>query len=83
MPEKRKPLEREFEYFRTHQSEFSEKHANQFVVIVGEKTIGFFNTIAEAITNARKTYLPGTFFVELCSSDPAYYHVTLVNWNVS
>jgi hypothetical protein len=75
------PLEREFEFFQTHQKQFSTENANKFVVIVGEKVLGFFNTIAEAITTAKKDYAPGTFFVELCSPDPSYYHVSLVNWN--
>jgi hypothetical protein len=83
MSEQRKPLEQEFEYFQTHQQEFSEQHGNQFVVIAGEKVIGFFNTMADAIITAKKDYKPGTFFVEFCSPDPAYYNVTLVNWNAS
>jgi len=81
MNTKERPLEKEFGYFQTHQAQFSAEYANKFVVIVGEKVLGFFNTIAEAITTAKKDHAPGTFFVELCSPDPAYYHVNLVNWN--
>lgn len=77
------PLEKEFGFFQTHQIEFSTQHANKFVVIVGETVLGFFSTISEAVTLAKKDYLPGTFFVEFCSPDPSYYHVNLVNWNVS
>ena len=73
------PLREEFLFFQEHKDEFIREHANQFVVLVDHKVLGFFNTIAEAINEAMKEHKPGKFFVEFLTPDSSYYNLSLMH----
>lgn len=69
-------LDKEFQYYLDHQKELVEKHNNKFLVIVGEKVIGAFNSNVEAYNSAKEKFEPGTFLVQKCSEGVADYTAT-------
>ncbi len=69
-------LEREFSYFKEHREEFVAAHANEFVVIVGDKVLGFYKTQEEALKSV-EGMSPGSYFVKQClpaDQDIVEYH---------
>jgi hypothetical protein len=76
-------LEKEYTYFKTHLDEFIKDHPNQFVVIIGERVLGFYPNLTDALKETVKDHKPGTFFVELCTPDKDYYNTILINWTVA
>ena len=45
-------LEKEFEYYLKNQNDLVEKYNNKYIVIIGEKVVGAYNTDAEALIDA-------------------------------
>lgn len=73
-------LEREYAYFKEHRSEFVSRHANEFVVIVGDKVLGFYKTQDEALKSV-ENQPPDSFFVKQClpaDQDIVEYHSRVV-----
>lgn len=66
-------LENEFQYFLDHQQEIYHIHGDKVVVIVGNRVIGVFDNEAQAITESRKEYAPGTFLVQKSGPDEKVY----------
>ena len=61
-------LDKEYNYFKKHASQFLKKHLGEFIVIKKEQIIGFFPTEHEAFEYMKNDEL-GTFFVKECSLD--------------
>jgi hypothetical protein len=59
-------LEKEFQYFVSHQKELVKQFKGKFLVIVGEKVIGVYNTIEDAYKESLEKYAAGTFFIQEC-----------------
>jgi hypothetical protein len=59
-------LEREFEYYKAHQKELTEKHSGKFIVIVGEAVIGVYDSEIDAFEESQKTHEVGTFLIQRC-----------------
>jgi hypothetical protein len=59
-------LEKEFKYYLDHQSELVKEYNGQFLVIIGEKIIGHFNSFEEALFDSQKKYEPGTYLIQQC-----------------
>jgi len=76
-------LEQEFAYFNTHKSELVEKYPNRVIVIVGEEVVGNYGSKLEALKESVKKYEKGKFFIELCTTDEAYYHFVSLNWAIA
>ncbi len=57
-------LEKEFEYYRTHQSEFVGTHNGKFIVIRDQKVIGVYSDQLSAINETKKVHKLGTFLVQ-------------------
>jgi hypothetical protein len=62
-------LEKEFALFEAKKEEFIQNHKDQYVLIVGDDVIGFFDSEDKAIQEALKSYDPGKFLVQKCSED--------------
>ncbi len=62
-------LDKEYQYYQAHKEELIEQYEGRYVVIVGEKVVGDYETEIEAVVSARKSYEPGTFLVQLCTRD--------------
>jgi hypothetical protein len=76
-------LDKEYDFFKSHLAEFVKSHPEKYVVIVGEDVIGFYQTLSDALAEAVKEHKPGTFFIELCTSDKNYYNIIMINCNVA
>ncbi len=60
------PLQKEFEYFRTHQAELVEKYRGRYVVIKHQAVIGDYASMPDAVLATTKVHEMGTFLVQLC-----------------
>jgi len=60
-------LDKEFNYYRTHQSDLVKKYEGKFIVIKEETVIGVYNTQIEAYTEAKKNHEVGTFLIQHCT----------------
>ncbi len=69
-------LEKEFQFYRAHQSELVEKYNGKFLVIVCEKVVGSYDTELEAYSEAKKRHKLGTFLVQHCSAGKESYTQT-------
>ncbi len=69
-------LKREFDYYLKHQDELVKKYNGKFVVIVGEKVVGAYDTEMEAYLQSKKEHELGTFLIQECTpGDEAYTQV--------
>jgi hypothetical protein len=59
-------LENEFRYYVAHQKELVEKYKGQFIVIVGEKVVGSYQSFEEALLESQNKYEPGKFLIQEC-----------------
>lgn len=59
-------LEKEFQYYKTHQDELVKLHGGKFIAIVGEQVVGSYASEIEAYTEIKKQYQPGTFLIQHC-----------------
>ena len=64
-------LEKEFNYYQTHQKDLFEKYGHKYLVIVGEKVVGSYDSEIEAYEETKKDRELGTFLIQLCSDNPA------------
>ncbi len=62
----KKALMKEFNYFIAHQDELVKEYNQRYIVIIGNKVVGDYATIEEAVTQSAKTYPIGTFLVQFC-----------------
>ena len=69
-------LEKEFQYYLQHQEEFVQKYNNRYIVIVGQKIIGDYDSFAVAVVESKKQYQQGTFLVQRCSEGNKDYSFT-------
>jgi len=66
-------LEKEFEYYLSHQDEFVKIYNGKYIVIKDDKVLGVYNSEFEAITETIKQHELGTFLVQKCEKgDEAY-----------
>ena len=72
------PLEKEFEYYLSHQDEIVEKYDGKLVVISGGMVLGAYDDELTAISEAQKTHQLklGTFLVQQVSRGTAAYTQT-------
>lgn len=67
----------DFDYYVKHQSELVDKYDGKYIVIVNQKVVGDFDTMDEAVDDARKKYQPGEFFVHLVGEGKDNYTTTI------
>jgi hypothetical protein len=61
-------LEQEFKYFLDHKSELITTYMGKYIVIVGDKVTGSFESEIEAYNESLKSHKLGTFLIQLCTS---------------
>lgn len=62
-------LEKEFQYYVSHQNELAEHHNGKFLVIIGENVISEFDSFEAALKDSVKKYEPGTFLIQQCLAE--------------
>jgi len=66
-------LDKEFKYFLDHQSELVNRYNGRYVVIVGQKVVGDYDTETEAYYSSIKKYELGSFIILKCSPGEESY----------
>ena len=66
-------LDKEFNWYLSHQEELVEQYNGKHLVIRDEKVVGSYNSTLDAYTESKKKYKLGTFLIQLCTpGDSAY-----------
>ena len=68
-------LDKEFNYYLSHQSELLPKYENQYITIVGDQVVGAYASAAEALYASDAKYAPGTCLIRLCTPGNGAYSV--------
>lgn len=69
-------LDKEFEYYKSHQEELVAKYRGRFVVIRDQKVIGDYSSELEALTESKKNYEMGTFLIQYADTGKSNYTQT-------
>ena len=69
-------LQKELEYFKTHQAELVKKYEGKFLVIKNQEIQGVYDTEMDAYTDTKKELELGTFLIQKCESGPESYTQT-------
>lgn len=59
-------LQKQLEYFKSHQDEFVRKYEGKFLVIKDQAVQGVYDTEMEAYTDAKEKFELGTFLIQQC-----------------
>ena len=70
------PLQREFEFYLSHQDEMVEKYDGKYIVIKDGVVIGDYDDDLTAVTETQKLHELGTFLVQKVSEGDAEYSQT-------
>jgi len=57
-------LEKEYQYYTTHEDELLKQYEGKFIAIVGEEIAGVFDTELAAYADMKKKYPLGTFLLQ-------------------
>lgn len=60
-------LKKEFDYYLKNQSDLVKKYNGKYIVIVGEKVVGVYDSDADALIESQKKYELGTFLIQKCT----------------
>jgi hypothetical protein len=71
------PLTKNLAWYIANQQELSAKYDGKILLIVDQKLIGAFDSMAEAYASALKTYTLGAFTLQPCSPGPDSYTLTI------
>ena len=69
-------LEKEFNFFKTHQDELVQKYDGKFLAIVGDKVVGVYDSELAAYTATKKKHAAGTFLIQHCTPGKESYTQT-------
>jgi hypothetical protein len=70
------PLQREFEFYLSHQDQMVEKYDGKYIVIKNEDVLGAYDDELTAVTQTKKHHELGTFLVQKVSRGAAEYSQT-------
>lgn len=59
-------LEKEFKYYLGNQKELVRKYNGKFIVIVGEKVVGAYDSFEHALEESQRKLEPGKFLIQEC-----------------
>jgi len=71
-----KTLQKEFQYYLSHQNELVHQYNGKYVVIKEERVIGAYDSEIEAIEETSKNHEAGTFLVQKCEPGSESYTQT-------
>lgn len=66
-------LNKEFKYYKENQEELVSKYSGKYIVLVGSKVVGAYDSQMEAYFSTEKEYKLGTFLIQLCISGEESY----------
>ena len=69
-------LDNEFKFYLDHQEELLPTYSGKYVMIVGNKVVGAYDTIGEAYYRGKSEFGLGNFLVQLCTPGDSAYTVT-------
>ena len=70
------PLQREFEFYLSHQDEMVEKYDGKYIVIKNGVVVGVYEDELAAVTETQKSHDLGTFLVQKVSEGDTEYSQT-------
>ncbi|MBI4297749.1 MAG: hypothetical protein HY676_04380 [Chloroflexi bacterium] len=70
------PLQREFEFYISHQDELVEKYDGKVIAIKDGNVLGVYDDELTAVTETKKSHELGTFLVQKVSKGNADYSQT-------
>jgi len=70
-------LEKQFDYFKSHQNKLLKKNEGKFLVIKDKKVQGTYDTEIEAYMETKKKFKLGTFLIQQCLPGEGSYTHTL------
>jgi hypothetical protein len=69
-------LEKEFKYYIDNQKELVANFNNKFLVIIGEKVVGAYDSDEEAYFKSIEKFEEGTFLIQFCEEGDTSYSQT-------
>lgn len=69
-------LEKEFNFYKTHQDKLVQKYDGKFLAIVGDKVVGVYDSELAAYTATKKKHAAGTFLIQHCTPGKESYTQT-------
>lgn len=69
-------LKKEFQYFVDNQLELAKQYHGKFLVIVGEKVLGAYDTALDAYDAAKERCEAGTYLIQECTEGKESYTQT-------
>ncbi len=70
-------LKKNLDWYIANQKELAQKYNGKILLIVDQHLVKAFDNMAEAYTEASKSYEAGTFTLQPCSPDPESYTLML------
>ena len=70
-------LSRELHYFIDNQDELVELYEGRVLALKGERVIGVFDSVFEAVEETSREHELGTFAVQRCEAGPECYTIYL------
>jgi hypothetical protein len=71
------PLKKNLDWYIANQKELSAKYNGKILLIVDQKLVAAFDSMADAYTAGTKNYALGSFTLQPCSPDSDSYTLTL------
>jgi hypothetical protein len=72
-------LKKNLDWYIANQKELAAKYNGKVLLIVDQKLVKAFDSIAEAYAVASSSYVEGTFTLQPCSPDPESYTLMLAD----
>ena len=72
-------LEKEFKFYLENQPAIFAQYGGKCIVIVGEKVVGAFDSMADAYYDSINKYEPGTFLIQKCTEGEEAYTQTFTS----
>lgn len=72
-------LDNEFYFYRANQDKLLKDYNGRYIVIVGDKVLGDYDSYLEAYVKTKKEHEPGTFLIQECTPGNKAYTVTCHN----
>ncbi len=69
-------LQKDFQYYLSHQDELVKKYNGKFIIIKDAQVIGSYDDELTAINETAKLHELGTFLVQKCDPGPNNYYQT-------
>lgn len=69
-------LKKEFEYYKSHQTELVKKYDGKFIVIFNNEVVGAYDTEGEAYKKSIQKYEAGKFLIQKVSAGKNDYTAT-------